>query len=166
MKKDVDVLNRAMEADYASFKSDQVSIEVNKKFFTNLETLAMVNNVSNYSLFLSTLYILLYKYTSKTNLIIKTPFSERISKEFQDVINNFSNDIILNQDIAPNSSYLDFVKSLNEDIINILSNKLFSYEFFDNEEKENASLFDALLFYHESDAKISNISDILNLIKM
>ncbi len=158
MKKDVDVLNRAMGTDYTVFKSDKVSIEINKKFIANLETLANTINVSSYSIFLTTLYILLYKYTSKINLIIGTPFSEGISKEFQDIIGNFSNDIILRQNINPNLNFIDFVKNLNKDIIDTVSKELSPYEFIKNTQKENV-FFDALLIYQASESKTFNIED-------
>ena len=157
MKKDVDVLNKAIEANYKDFKSNKVSMEINRKFFTNLETLSKVINVSSYSIFLATLYILLYKYTSKINLIIKTPFSETIFEDFRDNISNFSNDIVLRQNINPNMNYIDFVKSLNKDIISTISNKLSSY---DNEKKEDGLLFDAIFSYQDSEAKVSNIENI------
>ncbi len=158
MNKDVDVLNSDIETNISSFKGDKVSIEINKKFFTNLETLAKVNDVSYYSIFLATLYILLYKYTSKINLVIKTPFSEKIFKEFQD-ITNFSNDIILNQDINSNLNYIDFVKNINKDIINPLSNEQSSYEFFKNFPKEEP-IFDAILFYPEFEPNSSVIENL------
>ena len=54
-----------MKKDVYNFSKSQetVSLAVSKNFFENVENIAKENNVSNYSVFLSAIYILLYKYT-------------------------------------------------------------------------------------------------------
>ena len=110
MKKDVDVLNRAMGTDYTVFKSDKVSMEINKKFIANLETLANTINVSSYSIFLTTLYILLYKYTSKLNFI--------------DFVKNLNKDII--DTVSKELSPYEFIKNTQKE--NVFFDALLIYQ--------------------------------------
>ena len=158
--KDVYGLNNVLENIQTAFKASKVFIELDENRFKNLEILASKNNVSSYSIFLATLYILLYKYTSKSNLIIGTPFSEKISEEFQNIARTFSSDIILSQKINPNLNFIDFVRSVNKDIIDTFSNRLSPFESLKDKLslKEN-SLFDTLLIYQTSEPKTFNIGD-------
>ena len=92
MKKDVYNLSKPQEA---------VSLTVSKKFFENVENIAKENNVSSYSIFLSAIYILLYKYS------------------YQDTLN-----IILKKHINLDGSFSDFVKNIHKDTKNIVANRI------------------------------------------
>ncbi len=83
-----------------SYNSEKISIDLSKENFKNIEKIAIKMNVLNYSVFLSCLYILLYKYTSKLDI----------------VINDFLNNITLNININPYLKFEEFVNSVNEKI--------------------------------------------------
>ncbi len=92
-----------MKKDVYNFSKSQetVSLAVSKNFFENVENIAKENNVSNYSVFLSAIYILLYKYT------------------YQDTLN-----IILKKHINLDESFSDFVKAIHKDTKNTIANRI------------------------------------------
>lgn len=111
-----------------TFTEDKTYIELSDELFSSFENVAKRLNVSPYSMFLSTLYVLLYKYTFQDNIIIGSPFSGRIFPEIQGLVGMFSDNIILNKNVDINMSFADFVKSVNKDVLDSISNQPYPYE--------------------------------------
>lgn len=110
-----------------SYRGDKTSITLSDEQFTVLEEIAKSNNVSTYAIFLSALYVLLYKYTAQNNIIIGSPFAGRSFAEVQDLVGMFVNNIVLNKTIE-NIEFADFLKSVHTDVLDAISNQPYPYE--------------------------------------
>ena len=88
MKKDVESLDMVEEVSSTTERYLKVNIELSKDKFENVENTAEINNISSSSIFLACLYILLYKFSYNSNIIIDSSIS-----------------------------FIDFAKSMNADIL-------------------------------------------------
>lgn len=143
MKKDVYNLGKPQET---------VSLAISKNFFENVENIAKENDVSVYSVFLSAIYILLYKYA------------------YQGTLN-----IILKRDINLDESFSDFVKGIHKDTKNTIANRISENVTLDKEGSPINILFtyqnlaeDTLAAYNSSlefdlSFEVVSSSNILNL---
>ncbi len=111
-----------------TYKGDKISLSLSDLEFSELETIAKNNNISTYSLFLSALYILLYKYTLQEDIVIGSPFAGRSFKEVQNIIGMFVNNIILDAHINSNLSVKEFFKKVNFTVLDAISNQPYPYE--------------------------------------
>ena len=110
-----------------SYRGDKTSITLSDEEFAALEAIAKSNNVSTYAIFLSALYVLLYKYTSQDNIIIGSPFAGRSFSEVQNLVGMFVNNIVLNKTIE-NMDFSDFLKSVHADVLDAIANQPYPYE--------------------------------------
>lgn len=119
---------------------ENLSIELSKDKFKNIENIAKETDVQNFSVFLACLYILLYRYLYKSNLRIKSFFSNETSS---------FDGVALTENIETNMSFNDFLKLIDKDLeksasVSNLSEKpdcLFSYQTQKEESEENANLW-------------------------
>lgn len=144
-----------------TYNSEKINLDLSKEYFNNIEKVANENNVSTYSVFLACLYVLLYKYTYKSDIIVSSPFDGRCFKGSNDIIGNFSNNIFLNEHINPNLSFNSFVKSLNRNLVDTISNNPYSYTSLqkDLSLNENNPLFDIMFDFEKIEPTTFNIND-------
>ncbi len=159
---DVPVLN--LPYDYPatnskSYNGDKIGYSMQKETFEKLQALAKSLNVSEYTLFLTALYIVLYKYTSQTDLIVASPFAGRSFEELSNVIGMFVNNIILRKNIEVTSSVSDLLKSVQNTVTNSLSNQPYPYEFIAKKLNNNPSLLDIVLTYQNTKKDEYKIDD-------
>lgn len=159
---DVPVLN--LPYDYPatnskSYNGDKIAYTMQKETFDKLQDLAKSLNVSEYTLFLTALYIVLYKYTSQTDLIVASPFAGRSFEEVSNVIGMFVNNIVLRKNIEINSSVSDLLKSVQDTVSNSLSNQPYPYELVAKKLNNNPSLLDIVLTYQNTKKDAYKIDD-------
>lgn len=130
-----------------TYTGDRISCTIPKNTFERLQGLAKSLNVSEYTLFLTALYILLYKYTSQTDLIIASPLAGRNFEEISNVIGMFVNNIILRKNIDTASSISDLLNDVQNTVSNSLSNQPYPYELLAKKLNNNPSLLDVVLTY-------------------
>lgn len=150
---DIPVLN--LPYDYPatnskSYNGDKIAYTMPKETFEKLQDLAKSLNVSEYTLFLTALYVVLYKYTSQTDLIVASPFAGRTFEEISNVIGMFVNNIVLRKNIETNSSISDLLKSVQDTVTSSLSNQPYPYELVAKKLNNNPSLLDIVLTYQNT----------------
>lgn len=119
---------------------ENLSIELSKDKFKNIENIAKDTNVQNFSVFLACLYILLYKYLYKSNVRIKSFFSKEASS---------FDDITLTENIETDMSFTDFLKLIDKDLESSTSvsnleespDAVFSYQTQKESDTEASSLW-------------------------
>jgi len=159
---DIPVLN--LPYDYPStnsksYNGDKISYAMQKETFEKLQNLAKSQSISEYTLFLAALYIVLYKYTSQTDLIVASPFAGRTFEEISDVIGMFVNNIILRKNIEINSSVSDLLKSVQDTVTDSLSNQPYPYELVAKKLNNTPSLLDIVLTYQNTKKDKYKIDD-------
>lgn len=144
-----------------SYKGDRTSITLSDEEFASIEALAKSNNVSTYAIFLSALYVLLYKYTSQENIVIGSPFAGRSFSEIQNLVGMFVNNIVLNKTIE-NVEFTDFLKSVHIDVLDAISNQPYPYELLQKDLNlgANSSLLDVMFTFQNIDLERPEIDGI------
>ena len=133
-----------------SYNGDKISYIMNNNKFEKLQELAKSLNISEYTLFLTSLYILLYKYTSQTDLIVASPFAGRKFEEISDVIGMFVNNILLRKNINTDISVSDLLKDVQNTVNNAISNQPYPYELVAKKLNNSPSLLDVVLTYQNT----------------
>lgn len=127
--------------------------------FKNVQNLSKSMNVSEYTVFITALYILLYKYTSQTDIIIGSPLAGRDFEEFSNVIGMFVNNIILRENIDASVSINNFLKNVQNTVTNAISNQPYPYELVAKKLNNNPSLLDVVLTYQNNKKDEYKIAD-------
>lgn len=148
-------------ANSKSYEGDKISYNMPKETFVKIEELAKKHDVSAYTVFLSALYILLYKYTGQTNLIVGSPLEGRNYEEFNNIIGMFVNNIVLKNDILPENSVDSLLNSTQNIVTNAISNQPYPYELILKKLNldKNTSLLDVVLTYQNTKKSKYNIEN-------
>lgn len=148
-------------ANSKSYEGDKISYNMPKETFAKIEELAKSHDVSAYTVFLSALYILLYKYTGQTNLIVGSPLEGRNYEEFNNIIGMFVNNIVLKNDILPENSVDSLLNSTQNIVTNAISNQPYPYELILKKLNldKNTSLLDVVLTYQNTKKSKYNIEN-------
>ena len=148
-------------ANSKSYEGDKISYNMPKETFSKIEELAKKHDVSAYTVFLSALYILLYKYTGQTNLIVGSPLEGRNYEEFNNIIGMFVNNIVLKNDILPENSVDSLLNSTQNIVTNAISNQPYPYELILKKLNldKNTSLLDVVLTYQNTKKSKYNIEN-------
>ena len=150
---DISTLN--LPYDYSPSKTtehigDKILEIIPDTLFKSIQNLSKSMNVSEYTVFITALYILLYKYTSQTDIIIGSPLAGRDLEEFSNVIGMFVNNIILRENIDVTSSINSFLKTVQNTVTNAISNQPYPYELIAKKLNNNPSLLDVVLTYQNN----------------
>lgn len=129
------------------YEGDRISFNMESDEFKKLQAIAKINNITEYTLFISALYVLLYKYTSQTDLIVASPNANRNIKEFQNIIGMFANNIVLRENIDTGSSISKLLKDTQNTVNDVLENQPYPYELIAKKVNNNSSLLDVVLTY-------------------
>lgn len=105
--------------------------------------------MSNYMVYLSVLYLLLYRYTGQENIIIGSPIEARYSSSLKDMIGMFVNNVVLNTTIDGKITLDKFLKETKKLVLDSLSNQPYPYDMLVKDLKipQNTSLFDVVFAY-------------------
>lgn len=133
-----------------AYNGNKISYSMNNNKFDKLQKLSRSLNVSEYTLFLTALYILLYKYTSQTDLIVASPFAGRNFEEISDAIGMFVNNIILRENMDICSSVSELLKEVQITVNNAISNQPYPYELIAKKLNNNPSLLDVVFTYQNN----------------
>ncbi len=129
------------------FNGDKISYNMKSDVFKKLQDLSKSHKVSEYTLFITALYVLLYKYTLQTDLIVASPLANRNLEEFHNVIGMFVNNIVLRKNIDTSKSVKELLRDVQDTVNDALSNQPYSYELISKKVNSNPSLLDVVLTY-------------------
>lgn len=109
-------------------KGAKFHFKFSAKLVQNLKILAKKLNITYYALTLSAFFVLLYRYTGQTDLIIGTTNNNRKQKELENVIGLFLQMLILRQKVDDKISFSDFSKEVMKTINEASANSDCSFE--------------------------------------
>ena len=96
--------------------------------FEKIEAFARKYKVSSYTVFLSALYICLYKYTKQSDIVVGSPVANRGIIGTRNIIGMFVNNVAFRAKILPNQSISTFLKYVNDCILQDLENQAYPYD--------------------------------------
>lgn len=87
---------------------------VGSELATDLEAFSLKNGLTTFQAMLSVFYILLYRYTGQSDLIVGYTSANRTRDEIKPTIGFFVNMVPMRQEINPEMSYLDLAHNIRE----------------------------------------------------
>lgn len=143
-----------------TFTGNKLSFKLTKTLFRQLSKLSKKYDCSNYMIFLTALYILLYKYTGQSNIIIGSPIESRNSIQLKNIIGMFVNNIALNLTIDDNISIKQLLSNVKSLVLNSLTNQPYPYDSLlkDLNISSSSSLFDVVLTYQNENKENPEIN--------
>lgn len=125
--------NIALPTDYErpaiiSYNGAKVDFNIDFKQTQLLKDLARSLDVMLFSVVLGIFKILLYKLSGQNNIILGTPVSGRRNIEIEHTIGVFINLLPIRSQIEPHDNAFDFLKKINQNVIQGLENQDYPFE--------------------------------------
>ncbi len=138
-----------------SYDGERLTFKFDTDLFNAISDIASNHHVSEYMVFLSALYLLLYLYTGQETLIIGSPIESRYHKELNNMIGMFVNNVVLAIDINSDCSFLDLLQQVKETVLDGLSHQPYPYNTFvkDINVPANSSVFDVVFTYQNEEVE-------------
>jgi len=105
------------------FKGGQIEFSIKKKTLTRFRELAKQEGITLFLVFLAAYYILLYRFTQQSEILIGTPVANRTRKEFENTVGYFVNTVIFRAHILETDTVKDLIQKLKKDAGEIYSNQ-------------------------------------------
>lgn len=116
------------EAASRSIHGDIVSQLLPRELTEELRSLAQAQNTTFFVVTMSACMALLYRYTGKTDLSLRTPLAGRTRVEFEAIIGQFVNQVIVRSDILGSLTFTDVVAQVRERVWETLANQDIPFE--------------------------------------
>lgn len=160
---DIPVINLPYDfpvSDKKTFNGNKLYYRIDRQLFDNIEQLSKKLDVSIYMIFLTNLYLLLYKYTGQNNIIIGSPIESRNSVKLNNIIGMFVNNIALNLSLLDDYKLEDLIMKVKDLVLSSLSNQPYPYELLlkDLRIPSTTSLFD-VVFTFQNNSNVDNKID-------
>ena len=111
-----------------SYNGAKISSKLNKDLSEKIINLSKTLQVTPYMLLLSAYYILLYKYTSQTDIVIGTPIANRDIPEFSNIIGMFVNTLAIRKSINTQKNFTQFVNEVKEKCLMCFEHQNFPFD--------------------------------------
>lgn len=96
--------------------------------FDKVNNFAKEMQVSPYIVFLTSLFITLYKYTGQPDIVIGSPVANRTIPETKDIIGMFVNNIAIRAKVPTNKTVYTFLQKLKKIVAEDLENQSYPYD--------------------------------------
>ena len=142
-----------------SYKGEKISKELDEKEFRKIERFAKKTGVSPYVFFISAFFVLLYKYTGQSEIILGSPIANRDINEIKRLIGMFVNNIVIDGKIDSEKTFGQFLEEIKEQVLEDLSHQPYPFDMLVkklNIQVDNSRnpLFDVLFTYQNKEEKI------------
>ncbi|MGB0521648.1 MAG: amino acid adenylation domain-containing protein [Flammeovirgaceae bacterium] len=111
-----------------SSRGNTLQWQVNKALADQLENLAKQEGATLFMTLLSSIHVLLYKYTGQTDTCIGTPVANRFASELDHLIGFFVNTLALRSELDAAQSFRQFLKQVKTQTIEDFSNQEVPFE--------------------------------------
>ncbi|WP_026810786.1 non-ribosomal peptide synthetase [Arenibacter latericius] len=136
-----------------SFKGGTLTQDLSKNLSQQILDLSKKLETTPYIFLLSVYYVLLYRYSGQSDIIVGTPMTNRNEKVLEEVIGFFDETIALRTELSHEMSFLDLVKIVRKTTLEAFSNKDAPFDLLVKELKPQRSLssnpfFSTMFIYH------------------
>ena len=138
-----------------SFEGAKVHSNIDKELTSKINSLAKKLNASPYMLLLACYYILLYKYTSNTDIIVGTATIGRNMDSLLNILGMFVNTLPLRNSIEKNMSFCDFLETVKNNFLIALEHQNYPFNQLISDLKiardtSRNPLFDTMFIYQNN----------------
>lgn len=110
-----------------SFEGAVMYFKIDKVKVDKLKEIAVNTNTSLYMIMLSAFNILIYYLTYQNDIIIGSPIAIR-NNEFDNVVGMFTNTVLFRNKVDEDTSFIDFLKTLKENCLQVYANQEYPFE--------------------------------------
>ncbi|BDI19846.1 hypothetical protein ANSO36C_56480 [Nostoc cf. commune SO-36] len=90
--------------------------KLDKQLIEKLKHLALSSGTSLYQILLTAFYVLLYRYTNQTDILIGSPMRGRWGGSFKEIVGYFVNLIVLRTAIQENATFTEFLAQVSKTV--------------------------------------------------
>ena len=105
---------RPLQIDY---KGQNVFFELDEHLSNDLRIISKNLDLSMYSLFLSSYYLMLSCISGQKDIVIGSPIANRHYPKIEEIIGYFVNTIVLRAQINPDVNLIEFIKSVGKEVV-------------------------------------------------
>ncbi len=152
--------------DARNYTGEKLKFDYSREKFKKINKFAHEHNVLPSSVFLSALYITLYKFTDQNDIVVGVPATNRKLEDLKTIIGPYENALALRTVIDENISVADFVKAVNSNYLQGLEHQSYPIDELSKalnvvSVNSNKQLFDICFNYHFNEKeKLNTIVDI------
>ncbi|MBA4259966.1 MAG: hypothetical protein C0446_12440 [Chitinophaga sp.] len=99
------------------YRGDHISFTLDTQTTQKIKNLANTLHVTQYTLLLSSFYVLLYKYTGQEDIVIGTPVANRHYNQIEQLIGFFVNTLVIRHSIYPAGSIMTLAHDLEQTVL-------------------------------------------------
>lgn len=143
-----------------TFNGNTLHTTIFNETFEKIEVLSKKYNVTPYVFCLTVFYVLLYRYTGQNNIIIGSPISGRFSKELENIIGMFVNNIPLQIQIDSNTNFEKLLELVKENVLFAMQNQPYPYDALVKllNINSNTNLFDVMFTFQNENNNLPEIN--------
>jgi amino acid adenylation domain-containing protein len=97
-----------------SIRGDRVFADIPKELVGQLHSLAHAHNATFFMVLFAAFTVLLRRYTGQDDIVLGTPSSGRLKKEFERVIGFFVNNLVLRVDLSGDPSFAEVIRRVRK----------------------------------------------------
>ncbi|OKZ56687.1 MAG: hypothetical protein BHV99_05085 [Clostridium sp. 26_21] len=147
-----------------SYNGDRVTNIIDEKKFRKIERYAKKIGVSPYMFFISVFYILLYKYTGQSEIILGSPIANRDKNEMKRMIGMFVNNIVTKANINSEETFQNFLNEMREQILDDISHQPYPFDMLVKRlgiktDNSRNPLFDVMFTYQNNQENILKLDN-------
>jgi bacitracin synthase 3 len=111
-----------------TLNGDYINVEVKHHTLNLIRQYCVENKVSLYSFFLAIIKILVYRYTSQKDIVLKTPVAGRMHKDLENQIGFYMNIILLRTKVDPEDRFSVFLGKVHEETVKALEHQDYPFD--------------------------------------
>ncbi len=156
LKDELPVLNMSTDfirLDSRTFEGDTVKFNISSCLKDSLEQIARKNDTTLNTVLFSIYTVLLNRYSNQEDIVIGSLSAGRTQAEMQNIIGMFNNFLPIRSKIDCDSSFMSFVNTTKEVMLNAYENQEYPYDkmvesFANRNDISRNPLFDTMLIFH------------------
>lgn len=110
-----------------SFRGKRLNFSFGEELCTELKNFARREKSTLFITLLAAFYLLLYRFTGKTDLVITSPFAGRLQEGWEKIIGFLANNMLLRAQIVPESTFRDFLAEVKKSTFEAYRHQPFPY---------------------------------------
>lgn len=147
-----------------SYKGNKINKIIDIKEYRKIERYAKKIGLSPYMFFISTFFILLYKYTGQEEIILGSPIANRDINETKRMIGMFVNNIVVKANIDSNLTFQEFANGIKKQILDDLSHQPYPFDRLVKKlgikgDNSRNPLFDVMFTYQNNEENIVKLKE-------